>query len=136
MSREPTNEAAVASTPVQVLPGEGGPELPSVVSDGGRAWAVVWPGTGARLRSMHRISLSAGGQTRPLRHPGEAVYYVIEGEGEVEDLDEARAESLVQGSMVHVGPETPYVLRAGDRALELLGGPSPPDAQIYEGGGA
>ena len=42
---------------------------------------------GARLRSMHRISLGADARTIELSHPGEAVYYVIDGDGSVLDAD-------------------------------------------------
>jgi quercetin dioxygenase-like cupin family protein len=122
---------AVRAEQVQVLEGVGGPELPALVTAGGRAWAVVWPGTGARLRSMHRIALAEGGETRRLRHPGEAVYYVIEGEGEVEDLERGSSDLLVEGSMVHVDAGTPYLLRARSGALELVGGPAPADPGLY-----
>ena len=127
-SGSPRHEPAEA----QVLAGHGGPALPSLVGPGGRAWAVVWPGVGAQLRSMHRIALDAGGETRLLRHPGEAVYYVIRGEGIVEEPEAGSANDLGEGSMVHVEPETPYLMRAGAGTLELIGGPSPADPRLYE----
>jgi quercetin dioxygenase-like cupin family protein len=108
----------------------GGPELPIVDGDG-LARAVIWPGMGAELRSMHRISLPPGGRTVAMKHPGEAAYYVIEGGGEVNDLGTGVSEPLVEGSMVHVEPETSYLLAAGESGLELVGGPAPADPALY-----
>jgi quercetin dioxygenase-like cupin family protein len=117
------------SETVQVL-GPDGPDLP-VVESGGSARALVWPGNGARLRSMHLISLEPGGRTRPQRHDTEAVYYVIEGGGRV-----GKDEPLKEGSMIHVAAGAEYVLKAGADGMQLVGGPSPPDASLYENGGS
>jgi quercetin dioxygenase-like cupin family protein len=114
---------------VQVL-GPDGPELP-VVESGGSARALVWPGVGARLRSMHLITLEPGGRTRPQRHDAEAVYYVIEGDGRVLGA----AQPLEEGSMIHIAPGSEYVLEAGGDGMQVIGGPSPPDASLYENGG-
>lgn len=116
---------------VEVLDASQGPEL-AIVAAGGNARAIVWPGMGAELRSLHRISLEAGGETIELSHPGEAVYYVLAGEGEVVDGAEGKVEKLVEGAMVHVGGGTPYLLRAGDSGMELVGGPAPADHALYE----
>ena len=84
-----------------------GPEL-AIVDRGGSARAVIWPGMGAELRSLHRISLQAMGRTKQLAHPSEAVYYVISGSGAICKDPESPQEALVEGSMVHVdsGPPT------------------------------
>jgi quercetin dioxygenase-like cupin family protein len=103
-----------------------------IVDEGGRAHAIVWPGMGARLRSMQRISLEPKGRTVPMTHPSEAVYYVISGSGIVRDGSNASTETLVEGSMAHVDPGTPYVLCAGSEGLELVGGPAPADPALYE----
>jgi len=120
------------SDEVQVLDASVGPELP-IVEGEGRAHAIIWPGMGAELRSMQRISLAGGAAMKELRHPGEAVYYVIEGTGETHDPETGESQALIEGSMVHVEPETSYVIRAGDDGMELVGGPSPPDPALYEG---
>ena len=98
----------------------------------GNAWAVIWPGMGARCRSLHRVSLAPGGITVPLRHPGEAVYYVLAGRGSVED---AAAHELTEGSMVHVAPRGEYRFAASDGGpgLDLIGGPCPADPALYDG---
>ena len=115
---------------VKVLDASTGPEL-SIIDGDGRAHAIIWPGMGAQMRSMHRISLADGAATTELRHPGEAVYYVIEGSGEAAEPSSDESQSIELGSMVHVEAETPYVIRAGAGGLELVGGPSPPDPALY-----
>jgi quercetin dioxygenase-like cupin family protein len=105
------------------------PELP-LVEAGGRAVALVWPGTGATLRSMHHFALEAGGRTVQQRHPGEAVYFVKSGSGSVTD-PEAGTDPLVTGSMILVEPGTAYVFTAGEEGMELLGGPAPHDPALY-----
>ena len=106
------------------------PELP-IVERGGRAWAVVWPGLGARLRSIHHISLEARGRTEALEHPMEAVYYVMEGAGAVLDTALGSRKELALGAMAHVGPDTRYVLEAGPDGAEIVGGPCPSDFRMY-----
>ena len=117
---------------IQVLTLAEGPEL-AIVEGPGRAHAVVWPGMGAQLRSMHRIELSAGARTIELRHPGEAVYYVISGGGNAIDVDSDQRHSLRPGAMAHIDGDTGYVLSAGEEGLLLVGGPAPPDPRLYEG---
>jgi quercetin dioxygenase-like cupin family protein len=107
-----------------------GARLP-IVEATGRAWAVIWPGTGAQFRSLHRVSLAAGGSTLPLRHPGEAVYYVLAGQGAVRDAA-GTAHPLLEGSMVHIAPQGGYRFDAG-ASLELIGGPCPADPALYDG---
>jgi quercetin dioxygenase-like cupin family protein len=115
---------------VQVLDAVG-PRL-ALVDGEGEARAVVWPGVGARLRSLHLISLRAGARTRSQRHPGEAVYYVVEGSGEVRDPDGGEPHPLEAGSMIHVAPDARYAIAARGAGVELVGGPSPPDPALYE----
>jgi mannose-6-phosphate isomerase-like protein (cupin superfamily) len=115
---------------VEILDAEGGgPEL-AITPDGGSATAVVWPGMGARQRSLHRISLPPTASTVELRHLSEAVYYVVDGIGQVAD-GHGMSQSIEPGSMVHVEANTSYMFRAGNEPLELVGGPSPPDPTLY-----
>lgn len=106
------------------------PDLP-LVEAGGRAWAVVWPGVGARIRSLHHISLDSRSRTVELTHPMEAVYYVMEGTATVLDTSDDSRQELRQGSMAHIDPGTPYVFEAGAEGAEILGGPCPPDPSMY-----
>jgi len=106
------------------------PDLP-IIEAGGRAWAVAWPGVGAHLRSMHRVSLQPDGNTVPLRHPMESVYYVLEGAAVATDLDLRQDHKLSAGSMILIDPGTRYVLRATEAGAEIVGGPCPPDPGMY-----
>jgi quercetin dioxygenase-like cupin family protein len=110
--------------------GEECPALPLVDGEG-VARALIWPGIGAHLRSMHRISLAPGARTIPQRHPMEAVYYVLSGEGIVRDPEHPPEQPVVEGSMVHIEPGTAYVLEAGPEGIEILGGPCPADPALY-----
>lgn len=105
------------------------PELP-IVEGAGRAVAVVWPGVGATMRSLHWIDLPSGAGTKAQRHPMEAVYYVKEGSGTVLEPG-GRGDPITEGSMIHVEPGTAYRFEAGDHGLVLLGGPCPPDPALY-----
>ncbi|MDH3463893.1 MAG: hypothetical protein OEM32_09745 [Acidimicrobiia bacterium] len=107
------------------------PELP-IVESNGKAWAVVWPGVGAELRSFHHISLQATGRTVRLVHPMEAVYYVMRGSAVAIDPDEESRQDLVEGSMAHIEPGTAYVFQAGSTGAEIIGGPCPADHTMYE----
>ena len=115
---------------VAIIDAKTGPAL-DLVENGGRAWAVIWPGIGAMLRTMHRLSLDPQGESRTQSHPGEAVYYLIEGGGTVAAGGEESA--LRKGSMIHLGPGTDYRFSAGADGMELVGGPSPADLALYEG---
>ena len=117
---------------VQVVRGGGARVSLPLVASGGEAVAVVWPGVGSRHRSMHRLLLDPGGRTVDLRHPSESVYYVRSGSATVVDADSGEAQSLVEGSMVHVDPSTAHRFEAGEGGSEIVGGPCPPDPSIYE----
>ena len=106
------------------------PELP-IVDGAGSAHAIVWPGVGAEIRSIHRISLGSGARTTEMSHPMEAVYYIIEGSGSVGDPSASTNDALVEGSMIFVEPNTAYVISAGDGGIEIMGGPCPPDPALY-----
>jgi mannose-6-phosphate isomerase-like protein (cupin superfamily) len=115
---------------VAVLEAGGGPEL-SIVRGDARAQAIVWPGMGASLRSMHRISLGPQSRTVEMQHVSDAVYYVISGAGDATDAHVGRTRPLIEGSMIHVDAGTPYELIAGPEGLELVGGPAPADPSLY-----
>ena len=117
---------------IQVLALDQGPAL-SIVEGKGRAHAVIWPGMGAQLRSIHRIELGPAARTAAMRHPSEAVYSVLAGTGDAVDLDAPETQALGPGSMVHIDAGTAYVLSAGEEGLLLVGGPSPPDPALYAG---
>jgi len=105
--------------------------LLSLVEGDGEARAVAWPGVGSKLRSMARIKLAAMSRMSPMKHPMEAVYYVIGGDGEVVDSDAVSSQPLIRGSMAHIEPGTAYTFVAGGAGMELIGGPCPPDPALY-----
>jgi quercetin dioxygenase-like cupin family protein len=120
----------MATDAVQILSAAGSPEL-LLLNGPGSARAVVWTGTGARLRAMHLIELGPGAETVPQNHDGEAVYAILEGTGQVHDDAEGTAQSIETGSMVHIDGGTPYRVAAGDDGLRLVGGPAPVDPSLY-----
>jgi mannose-6-phosphate isomerase-like protein (cupin superfamily) len=115
---------------VQVIESTDGPTLP-IVEGAGIARAVVWPGMGAESRTLHRITLEAGSRTVSMRHSGEAVYFVREGVATVVDSDTPHPHIVEPGSMFFVEPDTAYAVLASSERVELVGGPSPPDAELY-----
>ena len=116
---------------VEVLDsGESCPQLP-IIEGEGVCRAVVWPGSGAEQRSMHRISLAPGARMIALRHAMEAVYYIIEGSGMVSDPGAPPGQELIEGSMVHIEPDTAYRFEAAADGIEMLGGPCPADLNLY-----
>jgi len=114
---------------VHVVRLDSGPAV-DVVERGGEANAPVWPGMGARERSVLRLRLAADGATRLLHHPADAVFYVQSGDGAVDD-GAGEARPLVEGSMVHVDAGTDYRFSAGPSGMTVLGGPCPPDPALF-----
>lgn len=118
-------------TTVRVLPDDPAVMPLPLVEEGGRAWAVAWPGVGAHLRSMHRFSLESGGRSHRMAHPMEAVYYVISGKVALEG-GVVRGEATVgPGTMVLVSPGTPYRFVGLESGVEIVGGPCPADPGVY-----
>jgi quercetin dioxygenase-like cupin family protein len=106
--------------------------VPIVDGAEGSARAVLWPGSGAVARSIAMITLLPLSRTIRLEHPGEAVYYVLRGSGSVRGDQTDGEDTLVEGSIVHVGARTEYCLVAGMDGLEFFGGPCPADPALYE----
>ena len=112
---------------VEVISAAGGEPL-SLTDGAGEARAVVGPHTGAEHRTMVVLRLRTGSSTVELCHPGEAVWYVVRGTG-VARGGEGDSVELDEGTMVHVEPGAAYTIEAAE-ALELVGGPSPPDPRL------
>ena len=98
----------------------------SLTEGPGEAYVVIGPHSGAEYRTMAVIRLPEGAATTTMTHPGEAVWYVIRGDG-VARRGEGEDLALEEGTMIHVEPGAAYALAAGDAGLELIGGPAPPD---------
>lgn len=117
---------------VQVVRADSDRPLLELVDGDGEARAIIWPGMGAELRSVHRIVLGPGARTVEQRHPGEAVYYLKAGGALVHDLVTGENFSLASGSMIHVEPQTSYRFIAQGAGAEIIGGPCPSDPSLYE----
>ena len=103
-----------------------------IVSSGGEARALLWPGMGSTQRSLHYIRLGPGQESVPLVHStSEAVYFVMAGRGEVLDLDETKRFVLAERNTFFITPGTHYQIRALSD-LVVVGGPCPPDLALYE----
>jgi mannose-6-phosphate isomerase-like protein (cupin superfamily) len=107
------------------------PNLP-IVEGSGTARAVLWPGNGALYRTFQIIDLDAGGRTVELKHPSDAVYYVVGGTGSVVDTVTGQSQSLIEGAMVHIDAGDAYRLsNAGAGVCRFIGGPCPADPALY-----
>lgn len=112
--------------------GEGCKELP-IIEGKGYARVVVWPGNGAKFRSLHLLSLEDGASTVPLRHGSDCVYYVVAGEGSIMDAATENVQPLAEGGMVHIDGGDCYRLMAKEGgAMRLVGGPCPADPALYD----
>ncbi|WP_293786174.1 cupin domain-containing protein [uncultured Aeromicrobium sp.] len=104
---------------------EWGPEL-DVVTGEGFCREVIGPRLGATLRSLYIVQLAAGSSTIAMRHPMEAVYYVISGKASVESEAADQRLTVEEGSMIHASAGTDYRIVASSD-VRLIGGPSPVD---------
>jgi quercetin dioxygenase-like cupin family protein len=113
-----------------LAPDQWGPDLGLI--EGGSWREIVGPTSGATCRSLYHLDMYPGGSSRPLQHPGEAVYYVVSGEAIVtEHVDEGTMPgcTLDEGGMVHIRAGAVYSIRS-DAGATLIGGPSPVDAGL------
>jgi quercetin dioxygenase-like cupin family protein len=131
MAQNPISLVRAENGTVRVIDADDNCPVLPLVDGEGIARAVIWPGIGASLRSMHLVELSPDAKTVPMRHPMEAVYYVIEGRAVALDLDDDSANNVGAGSMIFVEPNTEYVIAADGQAVRLVGGPCPPDFDLY-----
>lgn len=80
---------------------------------------------------MHLITLDPGGCTVDLSHESECVYHVSAGSGTMLDLGANERYDAITGSMFLIEPGTNYRFTAGGAGAVLLGGPCPPDPELY-----
>lgn len=96
------------------------------------AVALVWPGMGARFRSLHRVSLQPGVASLVLQHESDAVYYVVEGVAQLADPDTDEVLTCDAGSAVHIDAGTHYQFQAQSASATIVGGACPADLRLYE----
>lgn len=99
-----------------------GERLPIVQGDG-QAVTMVGVATGSHYRSINRIELEPGGETLPISHPSEAVYFVAGGRALLEDGPQRH--ELRRGMILLLPGGRPYRFIA-QGAVRLYGGPCPP----------
>jgi quercetin dioxygenase-like cupin family protein len=105
-----------------------------LVEGPGRMDALVWTGMGAVHRTMHRVGLERGARTMRLHHRGsEAVYFVVRGTGLAVEDGRTITHAVRAGMMFHVAPGTPYRIQAATGPFVCVGGPCPPDEEMYDG---
>ncbi|MBR0752009.1 hypothetical protein JQ604_07415 [Bradyrhizobium jicamae] len=110
----------------------GCPEIP-IVEGEGNAKVVLSPHNGATFRSFQLVSLKQGARTIGLRHASNCVYYVMEGSGAIVDAAAGSRVDLAEGSMVHIDAGDLYRIEAGEAGIKVIGGPCPPDENLYAG---
>jgi mannose-6-phosphate isomerase-like protein (cupin superfamily) len=110
-------------------------EIPSLSGQGTASRVVIWPGMGARKAAMHYAPFVAGQKSVPHQHPNsEDVYYIVHGEGhmvEWKDDKEVSRQPIGPGNFVLVEPGTVHQLIATTDLLNV-GGPQPPDIELYK----
>jgi len=118
--------------PVEVIDSRAVRAPLAIIDGAGQAYAVLWPGNGARYRTFNVIELSAGARTLDLCHAAECVYYVESGAGLIRDLGDNSSQELVEGAMIHIGISDSYRIEAGASGMRLLGGTVPVDPAFYD----
>ena len=119
-----------------IHPEQWGPDLGLLTN--GEWREIVGPTRGALCRSFYDVALGAGSESRPLVHPGEAVYYVVEGRVSAKEHlvgPQMIEHALDTGAMIHVPPGAVYSF-SSDVGGRLVGGPSPVDPSIGQLDGA
>ncbi len=110
----------------------GCPEIP-IVEGEGNAKVVLSPHNGATFRSFQLVSLEQNARTIGLKHASNCVYYVIEGAGAIVDTVAGSRLDLTEGGMVHIDAGDLYRIEAGTEGIKVIGGPCPPDENLYAG---
>lgn len=103
--------------------GDWGKSLPVIVGEG-QCHEILGTRTGVRLRSFYHFELGQLSSTKTFLHPGEAVYYVLEGHAEFRSA--AGGVTVPEGGMVHIAAENTYSISSVSGA-KVLGGPAPVD---------
>lgn len=106
------------------------PTIP-IVEGAGSARVLLWPGNGAKYRTLQLIDLQTGDRTVDLSHTTDAVFYVMKGAGTVVDTKSKSTSELMEGSMIHIDAGDRYRFESSP-GMMLLGGPCPADEALYQ----
>lgn len=110
--------------------------LPFVDGSQGVAKAIIWPGMGAKFGSMHYFVMPPGEKNVPHSHETmEDMFYVVQGKGYIIDGDNKK-HYFTKGDFVYVPPKCIHaVVSEGPEDFISVGGPTPPDAEMYKKAG-
>ena len=99
----------------------------------GVAKAIIWPGMGAKLGSMHYFVMAPGARNVPHKHPeAEDMFYVVQGQGVVIDFDQGKEYPFKKGDFVFIPAGITHAVRSdGPEDFISVGGPSPADEAMY-----
>jgi quercetin dioxygenase-like cupin family protein len=106
---------------------------------GGDARIVIWPGMGAKYASYHYFIMKPGQETIAHAHEkSEDFIYIIQGRGEVVDVDKGTAYPFEPGCIIYIEPKVTHILRCNKDSPDdyiAVGGPCPPDPELYRAAG-
>lgn len=97
--------------------------------EGGTWREIVGPSAGSECRGLYDLQFDVDSRSVALTHDSEAAYYVVGGTGTVVHDTTGQSHDLIEGSMVHVRPGTPYRM-TGSAGTRLVGGPCPAKSSI------
>lgn len=120
------------SRTVQVIDSAVNSRKIALIDGRGSASVVLWPGNGARFRTMQLLKMEGGDRTIDLCHTQDSAYYIIAGSGLVRDLATGTAQDLVEGSILHIDHHDGYRFEAGPDGMHAVGGPVPADPALYD----
>ncbi len=111
-------------------------ELPLVEGGEGVAKAIIWPGMGAKYGSMNYFVMPPGEKNVLHSHKEEEdMFYVVQGSGYILDGDKNK-HTFKKGDFVYVTPGEPHaVVSEGPEDFISVGGPTPPDEELYKKAG-
>lgn len=123
--------ASESQAKVQVIDSEVTRRPLPIIDGTGSAFAILGPDNGAHFRTVNLLEMAGDDRTLELQHRHECVYYVQTGSGAIIDLANGRSQPLVEGSMIHIGPDDRYRLQADDSGMTVIGGCVPMDPTLY-----
>lgn len=96
------------------------------------AKAIIWPGMGAKNASIHYVEYAKGQESVGHIHPySEDVFYIVRGKAIVLDETNSVEHPVEEGCVVYVEPGTKHMVRSLTDGFLNVGGPCPPDKEMY-----
>lgn len=110
-------------------------ELPLIV--GAKAKFLVWPGMGAKYRSMNYVTMKAGQENVPHSHlKSEDFFYCLSGNCVIADLETGEEHPFGPGDVIYIDVGVPHAVKSfGPTDYISVGGPCPPDYEFFRRAG-